>query len=255
MDAPIARYSRHTLLNVIGQAGQEKISRARVLVAGLGALGSTIAMLLARAGVGFLRLVDNDCPEIHNLHRQLLYTEEDVAKGLSKSEAAMRNLRAANSEVEFEAVDEAITAANVEKLVIDVQLVMDALDNTETRYLLNDAAFAFGVPYVFGGAVQTVGNIMTIIPGKTPCLRCLWPDPTKVAGHARASTTGVLSSVASAVASMQVTEAIKILVGKEEDLIQGLLVMDFWRTAFHVAPVKADPNCVCQRVKPAPGVS
>jgi molybdopterin-synthase adenylyltransferase len=253
MDAPIARYSRHTLLDVIGQAGQEKISGARVLVAGLGALGSTIAALLARAGVGFLRLVDYDSPEIHNLHRQLLYSEADVALGTSKAQAAVRGLRAANSEVEFEAVDAAITGDNVEKLVMDVHLVMDALDNTETRYLVNDATFAHSIPYVFGGAVQTVGNIMTIIPGKTPCLRCLWPDPLKVAGHARASTSGVLSSVASAVASMQVTEAVKILVGREEDLIKGLLVMDFWRAAFHVAPVKADPNCVCRGFKTKSG--
>ncbi len=250
MDPEIPRYSRHTLLSVIGRTGQEKISRARVLVAGLGALGSTIAILLARAGVGFLRLVDHDSPEIHNLHRQLLYTENDVARGVSKSQAALEHLKEANSEVEFEAVDASITERNVEKLVMDVHLVMDALDNTETRYLVNDAAFAHGIPYIFGGAVQAVGNIMTIIPGKTPCLRCLWPDPLKVAGHARASTAGVLSSAAAAVASLQVTEAFKILAGREEDLIQGLLVMDFWRAAFHVAPVKADPNCVCRGNRP-----
>jgi molybdopterin-synthase adenylyltransferase len=246
MEPCIPRYSRHILLKVIGEEGQRKIERSRVLVTGLGALGSLIAILLARAGVGFLRIVDLDSPELHNLHRQLLYEEEDAAAGIPKAEVARKRLTAAASRVEIEAVVAAVDASNVEELTNGVDMVVDALDNIRTRYLVNDMALARGIPYVFGGAVETVGNVMVILPGKTACLRCLWPDPAAVAGHARASEVGVLSAAAAAVASVQVTEAIKIMVGRHEDVLQGLLVMDLWRNQFHVAPLEPALGCVCR---------
>lgn len=243
----IPRFSRHILLSVIGEQGQERIARSRVLVAGLGALGSLIANLLARAGVGFLRIVDLDSPELHNLHRQLLYDESDVASGLSKVEAAKRRLRAACSAVEIEAVQAVIGPDNAMELTDGVDLVVDALDNATARFPINDAILARRIPYVFGGAIETVGNVMTIIPGETPCLRCLWPDPDAVADHARAATVGVLSSAAAAVASVEVTEAMKILVGRREDTLKGLLVMDFWNNLYHTAPVEPDPQCRCRK--------
>ncbi len=246
MELPTPRYSRHMLLKVIGEQGQERIQRSRVLVTGLGALGSLISILLARAGVGFMRIVDLDAPELHNLHRQLLYEEEDARAGIPKAEVARRRLNAAASNVEIEAVVAAVDASNVEALTSGVDLVVDALDNIQTRYLVNDMALARGIPYVFGGAVETVGNVMVIMPGKTACLRCLWPDPSAVAGHARASEVGVLSATAAAVASVEVTEAIKIMVGRYEDVLQGLLVMDLWRNQFHVAPLEPTPGCVCR---------
>jgi molybdopterin-synthase adenylyltransferase len=245
MESDVPRYSRHVLLKVIGEDGQKRIEKSRVFVAGLGALGSLIATLLARAGVGFLRIADQDAPELHNLHRQILYDENDVHKGLHKALAAERRLTAANSCLEIEAICEAIGPDNVEQLTGGVDLVVDALDNIRTRYLVNDCIIATGTPYIFGGAVETVGNVMTIIPGKTPCLRCLWPDPAAVDGHPRASTVGVLSSAASCVASIEVTEALKILAGREREVMPGLLVMDVWRSLFHVAPVDRDPGCVC----------
>jgi molybdopterin-synthase adenylyltransferase len=247
MDAYIPRYSRHLLLKVIGEEGQKRIERSRVFVAGLGALGSLIAVLLTRAGVGFLRIADQDAPELHNLHRQMLYDEEDVRTGVHKVFAAKRRLQAANSQVEIDACPEAIDGRNVEALVQGVDLVVDALDNISTRYLINDTIVAKSIPYVFGGAVETVGNIMTIFPGKTPCLRCLWPDPAAVDNHPRASTVGILSSAAATVAAMEVTEALKVLVGREQDALSGLLVMDLWRNQFHVAPIRPDPRCICQR--------
>jgi molybdopterin-synthase adenylyltransferase len=247
METSIPRYSRHTLLRVIGEEGQRRIEQSRVLVAGLGALGSLIAILLARAGVGYLRIADQDSPELHNLHRQILYDEDDVAKGVAKATAAREHLRASNSLVRIDAVDAAIGPDNVRELTDDVDLVVDALDNIETRYLINDCIVAAGVPYIFGGAVETVGNVMTIIPGRSPCLRCLWPDPEKVRHHPRASTVGVLASAASTVASIQVTEALKLLVGREEDALTGLLVMDLWQNRFHVAPVERNLSCKCSR--------
>lgn len=245
---PPDRYSRHVLLQMIGSAGQERIRKSRILVAGLGALGSVISILLARAGVGFLRIVDRDSPELHNLSRQILYNEDDVLAGRTKAEAARTNLLAMASNVEIEAVNQEIDETNVGRLVQGIDLVMDALDNAHTRFIVNDAILRARIPYIFGGAVETVGNVMTIIPGKSPCLRCIWPDPTSVAGHAKASTVGVLSSVASLVASVQVTEAFKVLSGDISNLIPGILVIDAWKNQFHVVPVESNPHCLCEQI-------
>ncbi len=245
MQNVLDRHSRHILLSNIGEKGQELISEARVLVAGVGALGSMISILLARAGVGFIRIVDYDKPEMHNLHRQIIFTESDTKTGAFKADAAAEHLREANSQIIIEPVNIKIDDSSAERLVKDVDIVLDALDNTPARYSVNDAAVRRSVPYVFGGAVHTVGNVMTILPGKTACLRCLWPDPLKVADHARASTVGVLSTAATLTASIQVTEALKCILGKYDDLIDGMLVMDIWRTDFHVVPIKINPSCIC----------
>jgi molybdopterin-synthase adenylyltransferase len=123
--------------------------------------------------------------------------------------------------------------------------VVDALDNMAARYLINDVILGQKTPYVFGGAVECCGNVMTIIPGKTACLRCLWPDPAAVANHPRASTVGVLSSAATAVASIEVTETLKLILGDLDNILPGLLIMDVWRNQFHLAPIARDPACVC----------
>ncbi len=247
MEPPIPRYSRHILLKMIGEEGQARIEKSRVFVAGLGALGSLIATLLARAGVGFLRIADLDSPELHNLHRQILYDEADIARGVSKPQAAKERLLAANSGIEIEAIAATIGSHNIEELVDGIDLVVDALDNMKARYFINDAIIDRGIPYVFGGAVECAGNVMTIIPGRTPCLRCLWPNPSAVEDHPRASSVGILSSAASAVASIEVTEAIKVLVGSWDNILPGLLVMDFWRNQFQICEIKPDPACRCNR--------
>lgn len=251
MELSIDRYDRHARLRVVGPDGQERIERSRVLIAGLGALGSLIAILLARAGVGFLRIVDGDAPEMHNLHRQILYDEADVMSGISKAEAAKRHLTDANSQIQIEAVSEFILPHNVERITENIDLAVDALDNIGARYLVNDALIARGVPYIFGGAVETVGNVMTIVPGKTACLRCLWPDPLAVDKHPRASSVGVLSAAATAVASVQVSEAIKVLLGRYEDILPGLLMIELWANQFHLVPLEPDPACVCQTSGPS----
>jgi adenylyltransferase/sulfurtransferase len=247
MKEPVPRYSRHTLLKVFGEKGQDKIEKSRVFVAGLGALGSLIAILLARAGVGFLRVADWDAPELHNIHRQILYDEADTVSGISKARAAEKRLKAAASNVEIEAVDAQIGPDNIDELIKDVDVVVDALDNIAARYHVNDAIVARGIPYVFGGAIETKGNVMTVVPGRTPCLRCLWPNPDAVSGHPRAAMVGVLSSTATTVASIQVTETLKLLLGCQEDLLQGLLSFDLWRTRFRISPVEPNPACVCRK--------
>jgi len=243
----IDRYSRHSLLRVIGPEGQQNIQRAKVLVVGLGALGSTISTLLARAGVGYLRIVDGDSPELHNLHRQILYSEADVQKGTSKADAAKRRLLESNSTIQIESFAEFLSYQNVDRLLDGVDVVVDALDNIATRYIVNDCAVATGIPYVFGGAVETVGNVMSIIPGRTACLRCLWPDPRAVQDHPTASTVGVLSAAASAVASIEVAECLKIIVGSLDDLIPGMLMIELWGNNYQIVPLKPNPGCICYK--------
>lgn len=242
------RHSRHVLLKSIGDEGQRKIEQSKVFVAGLGALGSLISILLVRAGVGLVRVTDRDGPELHNLHRQLLYDETDLLIKRTKAWIGASKLRLANSEVVVESIDGGISENNVREIMEGMDLVVDALDNTETRFLINDIALELKIPYVFGGAVETLGNIMTIIPGTTPCLRCLWPDPDAVRNHDTASRVGVLSSGASTVASMEVTECLKILSGNGDQTLKGLLVMDLWNHTFHTAPVERNPECICARV-------
>lgn len=249
MDPNIGRYSRHELLATIGETGQRRIEQSRVLVAGVGALGSVIACLLARAGVGYLRIVDRDPPELHNLQRQILYDEADVKDGTPKVVAARNALTRVNSSIEIDAVDRSIDETSITGLVDGVDLVVDALDNTAARYLINDEILRKGIPYVFGGAVENAGNVMTIIPGRTPCLRCLWPQPEKVKDHATAATVGVLSSAAATVASIETTEAFKIMTGRYEDIIPGLLIMDLWHNRFHTTAIERNPHCPCAAVK------
>jgi len=248
MHSATDRYSRHAMLRVIGKKRQAQIEKSKVLVVGLGALGSLIAMLLARAGVGHLRIVDGDMPELHNLHRQILYEERDVASNMGKAESASVHLKEANSSIRIESFNEFVNAGNVNRLVEGMDIVVDALDNITTRYLVNDTAIRLGVPFVFGGAVETAGNVMSIIPGLTPCLRCLWPDPGAVENHPKASTVGVLSAAATAVASIEVAECLKVLVGRDEDLIPGLLILELWGNHYQVVPLQRDPNCLCQSV-------
>ncbi len=240
-----SRYSRHELLKVVGQEGQLRIESARVLVAGQGALGSLISILLARAGVGFLRLIDRDFPETHNLHRQILYDDTDVVSGIPKALAAGKHLSRCAPFIEIDAIHAEITKDNIDAMVDDVHVVVDALDNAATRYIVNDCALSHRIPYVFGGVVETAGNVMTILPGKGPCLRCLWPVPSEVSQHQTASTVGVLSSVATLIASIQVTEAMKIIVGDTENLIPGIMTIDAWHNHWQVVPVSRDPECIC----------
>ena len=245
MNDIFSRYSRHALLDVIGNEGQSRIQSARVLVTGQGALGSLISMLLTRAGIGFLRIVDRDYPEVHNLHRQLLFDDADIVSGFSKAVAARNHLLKSAPFCEIDAIHTEIDSHNIDRLVDSIDVIIDAVDNTSTRYVVNDSALSHGIPYVFGGVVETAGNVMTIMPGQTPCLRCLWPEPSQVAMHQTASTVGVLSSVATLIASLQVTEAIKIIVGDVENLIPGLLTIDAWRNHWQVVHLSRDPECAC----------
>lgn len=232
------RHQRQILLPQIGAAGQFKLAGARVLIVGCGALGTTIADQLARAGVGFLRIVDRDIVELSNLHRQTLFDESDAASALPKAIAAARRLAAINSGVQVDPHVADVNPLNVADLATDVDLILDGTDNVATRYLLNDLAVRDGIPWVYGAAVAVVGRMLAINPGQTPCLRCIFPTPPTPGELPTCDTAGVLGAVPAIVGALQATAAIKILVGQGAAAFGFLHHLDVWANRFHVADAR-----------------
>lgn len=228
------RYHRQVLLPQIGAGGQERLSRARVLLVGCGALGSVIAEQLVRAGIGFLRLVDRDVVELSNLQRQVLFDEEDARQGLPKAVAAANRLGRINSAVSVDAIVADVHSGNIESLAglerdERVNLILDGTDNVETRYLINDVSVKHHVPWVYGACVGTEGRVMTILPGQTPCLRCVFEEPPAPGELPGCDTAGVLGPVASMVASMQAVAGMKVLIGAADASEEKLISLDAWR--------------------------
>ena len=211
------RYSRQSLLPQIGIPGQEKLKKARVAVLGCGALGSACAELLVRAGVGFVRVVDRDIVELSNLQRQHLFEEADVEAHAPKARAAAARLARINSEVQVEGVVEDVRASNIESFIQGMDLVMDGLDNFETRYLLNDACVKLGIPWFYGAVQGTRALAMPVIPGEGPCLRCVFPDAPAPGTVPTCNRTGVLGAAVSVTASMQTSAALRWLVSGVQD--------------------------------------
>ncbi len=243
----VDRYSRQTILPVIGRDGQERLLQSNVLVVGCGALGTVTATQLVRAGVGTVRVVDRDFIEYHNLQRQILFDEEDVRQQIPKAKAAERHLRKVNSSVQVEGIVEDVNFTNVQRLVQGADLIVDGLDNLETRYLLNDAALKHGIPWIYGAAIATQGMTMTVIPGETPCIRCAFPTLPEPGSTLTCDTAGVISSAPMIVASLQFVEAIKLLVGHRDQLIPGLTVLDVWDgSTYRFVPERSDTCLACR---------
>jgi len=221
------RYSRQVLFSGIGQEGQHHLAVARVVLVGCGATGSALASLLARAGVGSIRIIDRDYVESSNLQRQSLFDESDAAQSLPKAIAAARKISAFNSQIVVEPKVEDLVPANVESLLGGTQLILDGTDNFETRYLLNDFALKSGRPWIYTAAVGSYGVTMNVVPGMTACLACLFPHPPRGAFET-CETAGVLNSAVNLAASIAATEAIKMLVGAHERLRRTLLSFDVW---------------------------
>lgn len=241
-----SRYARQMIHPAIGEAGQRRLAAARVLLVGCGALGTHIADTLARAGVGFLRVVDRDFVELHNLQRQVLFDEADVARGQPKALAAAAQLRRINSAVAVEPLVDDVNAGNIAALIADVDLIVDGTDNFETRYLLNDAAVRAGTPWIYGGVLATYGMTMTILPGETACLRCAFPAPPPAGAAPTCDTAGVLGPAVATIAALQATEALKVLLGARDAVNRDLLAFDVWRLSFDRLLIgrKADcPTC------------
>lgn len=223
------RYVRQMRFPGIGESGQQKLIESRVIICGCGALGSVIANTLARAGVGFVRIVDRDFLELNNLQRQVLYDESDVASGLPKAIAAANRLRAINSQIEIEPIVTDVNFANVEELCSDVDLILDGTDNFEIRFLLNDVSQKLMIPWVYGGCIGADGQTMTIIPGRSPCLACLMSDgPPPPGTTPTCDSAGILSPIINIIASLEASEAIKILSGNIDQVSKVLSVFEIW---------------------------
>jgi adenylyltransferase/sulfurtransferase len=237
------RYSRQILFPGIGVEGQRRLSLARIAIVGCGATGSTLASLLARAGVGTLRIIDRDYVEPSNLQRQTLFDEADAADSLPKAVAAARKIAAFNSEIAVEPQVTDLVPENIEALLGKAQLILDGTDNFETRYLINDFAVMNSIPWIYTAAVGSYGVSMNIVPGKSSCLACVFPDAPGGTVET-CETSGVLNSAVNLAASVAVTEALKFLVGAEASLRKTLLSFDVWRNQHaEISAAVPRPDC------------
>lgn len=238
----LSRYHRQMLLPQIGPDGQQRLSTSHAAIVGCGALGSCLADMLARAGVGRLTVIDRDLIELTNLQRQVLYDEQDLADALPKAEAARRRLSRINSTIRIDAVVDDVNPSNVQRLVSDADVIVDGLDNFETRYLLNDVSVKHGIPYVYGGAVATHGMTATFLPHAAPagrparewdahagpCLRCVFDAAPPAGATQTCDTAGVLGPLIGIIANWQAVEAIKILTGRFDAVSRDLTTIDVW---------------------------
>lgn len=236
------RYSRQILFSPIGEDGQKKLINSRVVIVGMGALGTVIANHLVRAGIGHVRMIDRDLVEMSNLQRQSLYDEEDAANLLPKVMAAKERLQQINSDVHIDAIVADVTVDNADELLSNTDIILDGTDNFMTRYLMNDVAVKYGIPWIYGGAVSSRGMFAVIIPGVTPCYRCMFPDIPVGLGET-CDTIGVLSPITDIVGSYQAVEAIKLLVGAQHN--PNLEQMDIWNNSFMQMDLSLGHNPDC----------
>jgi adenylyltransferase/sulfurtransferase len=223
----IDRYSRQILFPAVGQEGQRKLGESKVAIIGCGALGTVIAAILVRAGIGQVKIIDRDFIEYHNLQRQVLFDEDDIKNQLPKAIAAERHLKKVNSSIEIKGIVADVNFTNIEKLVSGVDLILDGLDNRETRFLINDVSLKLKIPWIYGGAISSYGMTMNIIPGETPCLRCIWHKPSETGLAMTCDTAGVIAPAPFITASLQATEALKLLTGAT-DINRDLISIDVW---------------------------
>lgn len=242
------KYSRQVLFAGLGAEGQARLRASRAVIIGCGALGSYSAAALARAGVGRITVVDRDYVETSNLQRQALFDEEDAAQSLPKAVAAERHLRRINSDVEVDGRIADVTPSNVEQLIGGAAVVLDGADNFETRYLVNEACVKHGIPWVYAAAVASRGLTMPVLPGRTPCLTCVFPDLPAGATET-CDTAGILNSAAAAIAAFQVADAMKIMSGALDRVEARLLSLDVWENGMHSLSLgQPRPDCeVCAR--------
>jgi molybdopterin-synthase adenylyltransferase len=237
------RYSRQILFRGIGTEGQRKLAEARVAIVGCGATGSALAGLLARAGVGTLRIIDRDYVESSNLQRQSLFDERDAAESLPKAIAAARKISSFNSEIVVEPKVEDLVPANIEVLLEGMPLILDGADNFETRYLINDYAVSRSIPWIYSAAVGSYAVTLNVLPGETACLSCIFPDSPRGTVET-CETSGILNSAVNLVASVAATEALKFLVGSVSQMRRTLLSFDVWTNEHaEISAARPCPGC------------
>ena len=237
------RYSRQVLFRGIGAEGQRKLTASRIVIVGCGATGSALASLLARAGVGEIRIIDRDYVEPSNLQRQSLFDEADAAESLPKAIAAARKIAAFNSGIVIEPHVADLTPGNIAALLDGAGLILDGTDNFETRYLINDFAVKNRTPWIYTAAVGSYGVTMNVVPGKTACLACVFAYPPQ-GTFETCETAGILNSAVNLAASIAASEAVKLLVGADEWVRRTLLSFDVWRNErAEVAADQPRPGC------------
>jgi molybdopterin/thiamine biosynthesis adenylyltransferase len=235
----LSRYIRQMRYAPIGEEGQRRLLASRALVVGCGALGTVLANTLVRSGVGKVRIVDRDFVELSNLQRQVLFDEDDVAAALPKAIAAAQKLRKINSQVEVEPVVADVDHTNIVALCEGVDVILDGTDNFEARFLLNDAAVKLRIPWVYGGCLGDEGTTITILPGDTPCLRCVMPEPPPPGTTPTCDTAGVLGPIVNVVASLQANEAMKILSGNRAAVNRQWTILELWENRLRQVQIGA----------------
>lgn len=242
----LERYQKQILFAGIGEAGQQRLLKSRVLLCGCGALGSVLADTLTRAGVGFLRIVDRDFVEFSNLQRQVLYDEADVTSGMPKAIAAAEKLRRINSAIEIEPIVADIDHTNILQYADGVDLILDGTDNFEIRFLINDASLETGIPWIYTGCIGSHGQTMTVFPNETACLRCLITSVPEPGSTETCDTAGVLGPAINVIASLEAVNALKILTGQRDQIKPMLAVVDVWDLSLremNVANLREQSDC------------
>ncbi len=245
----LSRYARQISFKPFGVEGQQRLVKSSALIVGVGGLGSWAAELLVRAGVGHIRLADDDCVEITNIHRQSLFTEKDSSERSLKVTAAAEHLREINSSCNIEPVFTRMDRLTAGKLVEGMDVIVDGTDNFPARFILNDCAVKNSKPWVFAGVLGSEAQMMTIIPGKTPCLRCLLGQVPSCSGQS-CREVGVLGPAVAAVAAFEASEALKILSGNIDRANPNLVVFDFWSNIIeqvNVSKLRTDCTCCVQK--------
>jgi len=243
-DAQLHRYARHVILDEVGEEGQLALLRSKVLVVGAGGLGAPVLLYLAAAGVGTLACVDDDVVDLTNLQRQVIHTTDTIGSAKVKSAAA--RLAALNPTIEFVPVQDRITPETVTSLIAGYDLVIDGSDNFETRYLLNDACFAAGIPWISGSLLRFEGQVSTFTPhlgAGHPCYRCIFPDRPEPGSIPRCDEAGIFGTVSGVVGSLQANEALKFLMGIGTGLSGKLLLVELMELRFTTIKVPKDPSC------------
>lgn len=240
-----SRYSRQSRFAPVGEDGQRRIREASIAVVGCGALGTVEAEILARAGVGRLRLIDRDFVEASNLQRQFLYSEADAEAALPKAVAAAKRLALVNSEVELDPHVADLTPASAEELLEDVDLIIDGTDNFEARFLINDYAVREDIPWIYAAAVGSYGLKLPVIPGQTACLRCVYPEPPE-GSQPTCETDGVIAPITATIAALACGDALKILARGAESIVARMTTVDVWSGEIRqTKPPARDPACPC----------
>jgi len=239
------RYSRQVLFSPIGNKGQEKLGKSKIVIIGCGGLGTVLASNMARAGTGTLRIIDKDRLELSNLQRQLLFDERDVASRSPKVEAARNRLININSGIQIEAIFDEVNEDNIGRFINGFDLVLDGMDNFKTRLIVNRACVEKEIPFIYGAVAASFGMVYNVIPGSGMCLRCLFREVPTGENALNCNTVGIINTAVNIIASIQSTEALKFLTGNSDALIKGLINIDIWDLSMDIIEVKKDSEYIC----------